>query len=486
MVIRFSLAIGLVITVSSCGMFARLFGTDGPVSYVPESVDISVPSLEDASPTAAAENGWHKDHLTDGVTAGRPAGSAAGPNMGWSSASTTMPQIITLTFSAPVAINTVSLYPRNGDELAGANFPTKYKIQVSTDGQTYTTVSSYGYDLATRSIGGAARTVVDTDNGVSHDFDPTETENVRIHIDETSGDRTQLSEVEVGMDESATPGNVDGQEPSPPAPAPATVDPIDYVLHDSTDVYEDPRPGKGDIQGLVHYPNTYSDGYGRFYYVKNPSEGWRFERYWYDPERIYLERDTTWPAEDNGGFQAYDALQHEPDPSGGWVPYDAFVLAETTGMTVGHHIDFDAYICGFSLENPDGGDYDWTALRDTIYWPGRRTLVYHNASLDTTTHFSSDSQLGSIDVIVLEIAVQPNVDSRPTKTERHWYARGFGWVRWQVWNDPATDPNFSDVLHSIPDNEVIFYRKREDGMPALEAFSTYHYQNGVSLPWLTS
>lgn len=485
-----------VLVITGCQMIAGLFGADtdsepdpspspgGTTVFSPSSVEVSVDSLEDLFPTVAAEQGWNKSHLSDGVIL------AESTNRGWSSATSEMPQMITLTFDEPVTINTVVLYPRNDGDMAGTNFPSKYKIEVSSDGQSYTTVSSYGYDDGSRTSGAAgsgrtARSVVDTENGVHHDFDSTEAQNVRVTVEETDGDRTQLSEMEVGEDPNPNPGDVEGQEPDPNPPAPVTVDPIDYVLNTDGQVYEDPRPGKGDIQGVVHHPHPWLDDTGVIYYIKHPNEGWRFERFRYNSQRIYLERDTTWPAEDNGGFQAYDALQSEYNPAGGWVPYDAFVLAETFGMQVGSYIDFQAYIAGFKMADPDGGNFDWTELRDPIYWPGRRTLVYRDPALDTTAYFSSDSDLGIIDVIVLEIAVQPDVASRPTKTERHWYAKGIGWVRWQVWNDPASDPNFAGVLHAMPDNEVIFYRRRE-GMPELEAFSSSHHTDYQALPWLRS
>ncbi len=215
------------------------------------------------------------------------------------------------------------------------------------------------------------------------------------------------------------------------------IDPFDYMFNTSGHVLR--SPPTGDIQKFRDNDTT-----NTFWYIKNPNPdfGWRWERYRYDDEYIWLERDTTWPHMDNGGYRAYDALN-----------WESMKLAPARNWWVGAVLPFDTYIRGFDFEPPDYNTVTDIKEEDT-HWPAQRELVYHNDALDTTQHFRDGSELGTIDVIVIETKVRPDIPFRPTKVERHWYARGYGWVRWQHWTNETEDPDFHDILAATPIEEA--------------------------------
>ncbi|MBN2658962.1 MAG: hypothetical protein JXR86_18050 [Spirochaetales bacterium] len=231
--------------------------------------------------------------------------------------------------------------------------------------------------------------------------------------------------------------------------APQGINPIEYMYNNSGFVLQSPT---GDIQKFHSDPSA-----STFRYVKNPYDGWRWEKYRYDGQYIWLERDTTWPEMDNGGFRAYDAL-----------PWGSMKLAPYHNWLPGEVLNFDTWIRGFNFTPPDYTTVDNIMTADTR-WPGQRQLIYHNAALDTEQYFGADSELGVIDVIVIETKVRPLIPFRPTKVERHWYAKNYGWIRWQHWTNETEDPDFRNILAASPIydawNVRFMYKESPDSGP---------------------
>lgn len=214
------------------------------------------------------------------------------------------------------------------------------------------------------------------------------------------------------------------------------VHPLEFMINTSGSVLRDPV--NGDVQKTVQEGDT-------FWYLKNPSDGRRWERYRYDEAYIWLERDTTWPGWDStNGNSAYDM-----------GPWGSGKLAPTYNWTVGTSINANTKVIGFNFlpENGTVGDYNWHPL--SYDWPIVRTLAYHNAS------FPMGGDVGNVDVIVIETKTQgaPGNPYAPRGAERHWYARGYGFIRWQHWEDFTTDPNFSNITSCSPVRDVKMNKK---------------------------
>jgi hypothetical protein len=163
----------------------------------------------------------------------------------------------------------------------------------------------------------------------------------------------------------------------------------------------------------------------RFYYVKN-KDRLHWERYVHDGTNIALERDTSWPASDGGGNDAYDAM-----------PYGSLVWAKERNWTSGpnHPISFRTTIVGYNYDASKGATcrYDW-AHPNAFTW-GFNNEPSAQKSFDYVPAKCWGGSVGCVD----SIGIRYNNGS-----ETHWYARGLGWVAWQgpsntvVWNQKST------------------------------------------------
>jgi hypothetical protein len=186
------------------------------------------------------------------------------------------------------------------------------------------------------------------------------------------------------------------------------VDILPYMLNTSGFTMQDTRSGYGQMQRTHHDPARRF-----FWYGKNPYESHRWELYYYDDTRVWLYRDTTLPANEGPGT-AYDVS-----------PWDAMWMPRQWNQ--GEEKSFNANIYYFNhLQNPC--PYSSTVGR----WPqGRHKLRF-------VGRINVGGALGEQDVIVVDRYhdLTSNIWN-PKTAERFWYAKGFGWVRWEYWPDSA-------------------------------------------------
>jgi hypothetical protein len=163
----------------------------------------------------------------------------------------------------------------------------------------------------------------------------------------------------------------------------------------------------------------------KFYYVKQTDTTF-WERYGITDTRIALERDTTAPP--GSANNSYDAK-----PWGSlWMPRVWTVGTETSFSTTIKY--YNKYNCTYS-----GSTVNWPDGRNFLRWQGPINM---------------GGSLGTVDVVVIDryhwLSNDPNNAAyyNPKEAERFWYARGRGWIRWDLfsnrttgnWNksDPAT------------------------------------------------
>lgn len=211
------------------------------------------------------------------------------------------------------------------------------------------------------------------------------------------------------------------------------VDPVNYMINTSGCTLRDPVGGN--VQQTRH--DTVNR---RFWIQKNPYESDRWERYGYDSSRVYLDRDTTLPAGEGPGT-AYDVS-----------PFNGMYFPRS--WNVGGVVNFDVWVKYFNHRQACSyvsGDMRWNQ--------GRHKLRYQGA-------ISLGGDLGTLsDVIIIDryndLAVDP---WQPRGAERFWYARGYGWVRWESWNDRTTDPRWdsnsvSNLNGTAPNRRVTFNQR---------------------------
>ncbi len=210
--------------------------------------------------------------------------------------------------------------------------------------------------------------------------------------------------------------------------------------------------GNGRFDALDYMRNTHggtlhgSDGgivafddrpaQGRFYYVKGGAnnDGRTFERYAYDGSNVWLERDTSWPVSDGGGvFDAYDCV----DP--GTHAYGSLVWAKRSWAD-GESFPWVTQIIGF---NKAQCQWSQTFRNNTL--SGKKTV--HRRMLAIGGDVGGPS--GSVDAI--------GIDYGPCET--HWYAKGWGWVKWE----------YHDVCPNRPGPDVVWSSwKRDEKHTAVE------------------
>lgn len=160
------------------------------------------------------------------------------------------------------------------------------------------------------------------------------------------------------------------------------------------------------------------DGRQRIFYTKNQGDGQQFERFAIYGNYITLERDTSWPAADGRGNDAYDIL-----PYGGliWSKVNGQVARQHDGETSGYEVfTSDVTIAGYNHQNltcryDDSSPfaYEWRGIQKWVEYLG--------------THCWGGN-VGCRETIRI-----------PHAGEWMYYAKGAGWV---AWRSPAvTDPN---------------------------------------------
>jgi hypothetical protein len=202
---------------------------------------------------------------------------------------------------------------------------------------------------------------------------------------------------------------------------------LDYMLN-TGDPLRDPT--YGDMQQTRTAAN-------KFWYLKNPSNGRRWERYGYDANRIWLERDTTLPVGEGPG-EAYDNT-----PAGSfWMPrvWSAVTWApgRVQNFSTNHkYFNFqNAPVCGYN--------------GNTTAWPKGQHLFRFLGPINM------GGNLGVVDVAIVDRYHDRSCSGcqyMPPGAERFWFAKGRGWVRWEFWADRTTDPywnsnNLNDILNN--------------------------------------
>ncbi|XXX74168.1 hypothetical protein WMF30_41640 [Sorangium sp. So ce134] len=158
---------------------------------------------------------------------------------------------------------------------------------------------------------------------------------------------------------------------------------------------------------------------GHFYYVKGSSgganDGHVFERYGFDGTNIWQERDTSWPLVDRGAFDAYDAVSPTTHA------YGARVWAKRSVR------DGDAWSTSTQIIGFQSG-----SATQRCRW-SNRPVDDRNSTNPETRQIRRYPQIdwgGSIGTVE-SIAIASG-------DEVHWYAKGWGWVKWE-YNGPPRE-----------------------------------------------
>lgn len=159
-----------------------------------------------------------------------------------------------------------------------------------------------------------------------------------------------------------------------------------------------------------------------FYYVKAPG-GKLYEMFNFDGEKVWLERDTSWPAKDAGGASAgYDGK-----------PWGSFAWA-TNGWAEGAPLQFTTWIAGFIWDpnRADACEYETGAPNTQL--GGYETIGHKQYSYHPAKWWGG--AVGTADSIAIDSYVHRGGNNGVEKllSERHWYARGKGWVGWERYN----------------------------------------------------
>ncbi|MBA3548525.1 MAG: hypothetical protein H0T76_18740 [Nannocystis sp.] len=156
-------------------------------------------------------------------------------------------------------------------------------------------------------------------------------------------------------------------------------------------------------------------------YVKSP-DGAKWEQYNSDGSKIWLERDTSWPIKDAGGNNTagYDAK-----------PFGSLTWA-ANNWTEGSQLPYNTRIAGFNWDpaKDDRCRYETPSFSDYDFY-GYKTFSYHPAK-------DWGGAVGKVDSIAVDYYIQTYLPASGTNEvrlgERHWYARGQGWVSWEHYN----------------------------------------------------
>lgn len=239
------------------------------------------------------------------------------------------------------------------------------------------------------------------------------------------------------MNEHVSEGGIASADPAKATDA--RFDPLPYMLNNTGRAMQDTRPGRGEMQRTVHNPAE-----NVFWYLKHPASGLQWEEYHYDEGFIWLSRDTTAPP-DEGPGSAYDVVP----PDGMWFP---------RFWRLGEESRFNVDILYFNHTQSPCPDIElrpWRHGRHRLRYVGRVNLA---------------GDLGEQDVLVYDRYHDVTLDSSPPPAERFWLARGFGWVRFDSWENRLLDPRFDsgnldDLLHVSPTKQVIMNSVTDAGKP---------------------
>lgn len=211
------------------------------------------------------------------------------------------------------------------------------------------------------------------------------------------------------------------------AAAGVTVNAIDFMRNTSSrkrlllDAGQSYQPGDNKCTPEVSYNEQMNVKVGDFThniirYVKSP-DGKLWEQYNSNASKIWLERDTSWPAKDAGGKAGagYDAK-----------PFGSMTWA-ANNWTEGSQLPYSTRIVGFYWDQalPNACRYDATPT-ETYDVTGYKTFSYHPAK-------NWGGNVGVADSIAVDYYLPTWVNNATVQRlgERHWYARGQGWVGWE-------------------------------------------------------
>jgi len=199
---------------------------------------------------------------------------------------------------------------------------------------------------------------------------------------------------------------------------------LDYMLNTGGPLRD---PTYGDMQQT-------RTATGKFWYLKNPGNGRRWERYGYNNDRIWLERDTTLPVGEGPG-EAYDNT-----PAGSfWMPRIWSPVSNRVQNFSTNHKYFNfqnAPVCGYN--------------GNTTAWSKGQHLFRFLGSVNM------GGNVGVVDVAIIDRyhdRTCAGCEWMPKGAERFWFAKGRGWVRWEYWADRTTDAywnsnNLNDMLYN--------------------------------------
>lgn len=171
-------------------------------------------------------------------------------------------------------------------------------------------------------------------------------------------------------------------------------------------------------------------GRNKFYYVKggvNGNDGRTFERYAFDGNDIWLERDTSWP--DGGQYDSYDCV----DPA--THAYGSLVWAKRN-WGEGERVDYTTQIIGFKR-----GVCVWSSRTHNNTNPGfKRVHRVSSYAIGGELDAGPGTPAGVVDAIGIDYG----------DCETHWYARGWGWVRWEFHDTKCAGRPGPDVTWNHP------------------------------------
>lgn len=225
-------------------------------------------------------------------------------------------------------------------------------------------------------------------------------------------------------------------------PPPDSIDVLSYLIDSSALGNKQTLQASNDYNQVSKLKVDHTNK--RFWYMKQRLDsGQRWEQYRWDNSFIYLEKDTTLPAEFNA--EAY-------------ITNPSLKLAKRY-WKVGEKIIDSTYVKHFNFKNNSNN----CVILDGngVYWPYKRTLKARLANADI------GGDLTNIDVIIIQVEM-PDEDEpgynywNPPNIERHWYAKGYGFVRWQEWDGKQRsdgswekkNPDVDAPLHDVRFNKI--------------------------------
>jgi hypothetical protein len=176
-------------------------------------------------------------------------------------------------------------------------------------------------------------------------------------------------------------------------------------------------PLKDSTHGDMQQTRT---GTGRFWYLKNPHDSRRWERYGYNSSRVWLERDTTLPSGEGPG-EAYDNTPYNSL----WMPRIWSAVSWSSGRVQ----SFSTSHKYFNFINGTTCSYNGNV---TPWTDGRHKFRYLGP-------VNMGGNLGVVDVAIIDRYHDLGVNPwNPKVAERFWFAKGRGWVRWEYWRNRTT------------------------------------------------